>query len=449
MPQDNENHAFLRSTSGASVHPSPASPFYTLAIEGPNTAVALDTNGAAIVSLHFDDFEELTSDSFREYVAAAVASVTHTDTNNSLPLRTTSDASRPNNSSKSNTTQSNIPSDNYDIVDLATEDVDVDFDVAFAAALADYEEQCNHHYQHDNDHYCSVDTIDADLALALSLQEEEEIAADVKRVHNVVGGAWAHPRNNSTSMLTHHHQSSFASVLGTAPGVLHMPRHPGAPAPAPVSHTEFPSLSSTLLGTSTFNQNSSSSTTSSLAPFKRVPMKSKIAADRNKGVRMMNPSHHVEGNAQSSRSQHSKDKQNISHTTAMINSGSSTAVDAVDNVTHNDDDGFSLEAFGYHRTSDQLAVPSAFLDSYENDALESRGQALRWVQEAAAQEENIGNKKIKGSSATTRGPTSETMKRMMEANDSSAKLKKGNGGTGDGIDDESPAEYCSSMNIRK
>ena len=138
-----------------------------------------------------------------------------------------------------------------------------------------------------------------------------------------------------------------------------------------------------------------------------------------------------------------------SHSPAASTIPNAPAVDAVDNVTHNDDDGFSLEAFGYHRTSDQLAVPSAFLDSYENDALESRGQALRWVQEAAAQEENIGNKKIKGSSATTRGPTSETMKRMMEANDSSAKLKKGNGGTGDGIDDESPAEYCSSMNIRK
>ena len=49
------------------------SPFFTLAVNGPNTVVALDIHGNELVTLQFDDIDDLFSEEFREFAAAAVA----------------------------------------------------------------------------------------------------------------------------------------------------------------------------------------------------------------------------------------------------------------------------------------------------------------------------------------------------------------------------------------
>lgn len=49
---------------------------YRLEIGNDNTAVVFDELGSAIVTVHFDDYEELCSESFRHYLEQAVATVT-------------------------------------------------------------------------------------------------------------------------------------------------------------------------------------------------------------------------------------------------------------------------------------------------------------------------------------------------------------------------------------
>jgi len=56
-------------------------PFFTLAVDGENAVTALDALGAAIVTLPFEDLDELCSDSFRQFVTSAVVAITHAGAN--------------------------------------------------------------------------------------------------------------------------------------------------------------------------------------------------------------------------------------------------------------------------------------------------------------------------------------------------------------------------------
>jgi hypothetical protein len=252
--------------SGGTGTSTSAPPFFTLAIEAdkPNTVVALDAFNKEIVSLQFDDFNDLISDSFQEYASAAVTAVLGTgnhskgNTNGNthhVPVskHTETDVIHLLDSESSlNSLNSEIEDSIYIQGEDEDENNSQNLDEIFAAVLA------------ENEAARALENLDADLALALRLQEEEEHEKekeDRRRRANTTGSAWGTlPQNqnttrpfsapptaaapSTTTTSPDHYSSSvssFSDIMGTAPGVS-VPLNSQKRSSYKVSTEEFPGL---------------------------------------------------------------------------------------------------------------------------------------------------------------------------------------------------------------
>ena len=344
-------------------HNSSSSPFFfTLAVEGPKTAVALDERNETIVTLHFDSYEELFSDSFKEFATAAVAAVI----GNAL--------------------------DDDDEEDedccYSSESQFLDLDEVFAAALQ-YEMNHHDHRRRDQNETRDDDQMmafsyfedygiiedgggvgganashdeDADFALALSLQQEEEDeAAKVEKLKLI-------NRQSSSSSREAASQPplpSFSTILGAAPGITIQP-HKHQPLP-PIDITEFPSLQQQQQQQHRNSQN--------------------FPSQQSKGVVVVpTPS------------------------TAYRRHATATTMHQT-KMNEDDDKKKGENSFqGYRRTNTLKGDAVAdVLDSFDGDAIEARAQALQCIKDAKYREES------KKESKRNRPPSVEAVRRMMES----------------------------------
>jgi hypothetical protein len=382
-------------TSSVTPCPTSAAPFFTLAIEGPNTVVALDSSENEIVSLHFDDFNDLTSSNFWEYATAAVSAVAGSGAERGGITQNVYRGTR------------HAEDDVISLLDSNDDEIYIedDIDELFAAVLSENEssELAEAH---------ALENLDADLALALKLQEEEE-EEQRKRIGTSgdEGGAWGRTHHQryvsvaaqpptTAAAAAAVSSSSYSNIMATAPGVstalsMHISRN--GTTSHTISDTEFPLLPPKLpLSAPQHSANdnlllsSSSSSTTFLQQRQRVPLKTRMAAERSTGIRKVN-------NSQGSR-----------FTGTYRNHDELVAAAAVD-----DDSTGRNHGQGDQRFSDQLST-TQFLDSYDEEAIEARATALRYLEKQQRENSNNNNNND-NSIPTVVSASRQALKKMMDS----------------------------------
>lgn len=408
--------------------PTSAAPFFTLAIEGPNTVVALDSFENEIVSLHFDDFNDLTSDSFREYAAEAVAAVVV-----SLgEMGTDKDVYRGSKQAE-NDVISLLDSENSENDDeIYIED---DIDEIFAAVLA------------ENEAAHAIENLDADLALALRLQEEEEEEQEKEEKkkrrgkaggEGGGGGAWG----SSHQHHHHHHRlhpfsappqpptslpttitatttavpsSSYSNIMGTVPGIstalsahltstnnsYKVPDMEFPLLPPKISSAAQYNAGEILLSSSFSSSFSSSSLQQQQQQQRRVPLKTRMASERSTGVRKVTFSC---GGRRTIDNDRKPEEFPVAAEDTPGNTIGNTTCNTTCNTTGN-------HRHGRQHSSDQIST-TQFLDSYDGEAVEARATALRYL------EKHQGEKKC--NDGPTASASRQAIKKMMDSSNISS-----------------------------
>jgi len=389
-------------TCSVTTCPTSAAPFFTLAIEGPNTVVALDSSENEIVSLHFDDFNDLTSHSFREYATAAVTAVVGSGGGNGIG--TAQNVSRGIQQAENEVISLLDSESNRNNDEIYIED---DIDEIFAEILAENESAALAAVH-------AVENLDADLALALKLQEEEE-EEQQKAIGTAggEGGAWGstrHQQQQQDQQLAQEQRhfpksspppprtclptttdvsSSYSNIMGTAPGVstalsIHLSQSRNSHK---VSDTEFPLLSPKLSLTAQYSAGDDLLSSSSLHQRRGVPLKTTMAAERSAGIRKVNIS-------QRSRTTGNNRSQEEGVVVAAVADG----------------DPHGVHGQSRQHSFNQLST-TQFLDSHDGEAVEARATALRYLERQ--QTENSTNNNDKTTAATA-SASREAIKRMMD-----------------------------------